>query len=320
MANAFWTVEQASAVALRLAEQDLFLSSLISRNIVDPLKGGGAGTAVQLRIPSALVARERGLDDKTSEVIFDEITERRITVDAANRAYSGVSLSDGDMSLDIVSFTDQVLGVQIDAVVDWVENAVAEELTSIPLLTGAEAAGLPVYDPAKPVPYFTALRKILRERGVPQTGIRAIVGTEVYANLLDAQAVTDASQSGSNDALRNGNVGKVRGFDVAESTRVGETEIMLFHKDAYSLSVKPPAPAHGQEASTASSNGFGLRVTRGFDMRKTAHLSLVDTMFAVVPLPMVKVARDYATKQVTVTDLGPGVGASLRVDVADDGE
>jgi len=315
MSNSFYTADQVAQVTLRLAEEDQALSALIARDIVDPIKGGGLGTAVQLRVPNALVARDRDIDDKTTALVYDEISEQVITVTANKAAYNGVSLSDGDLSLHLRDFASQVLVKQADAVVDRVEKEVADTINAIPATTLTRA-----WDATKPLQAFTDIRKILRQRGVPSDGIQCVVGVDVYAALLEADVLTDASQSQSTAALREAQVGKVRGFNVVESTRVADGDIIAFHRDAFTLSVRSPAPALGEFAATVSSGGFSLRYTRGFDMTVAKHRSLVDTMFAVVPMPMYKITRDYSTFAATATKLDAGSDATIRVETEAEGE
>jgi len=311
MANDFYTADQVSQVALRLVEEDQYLSALVSRDIVDPLKGGGAGRTISLAIPNALVARDRDIDDKETELVYDELAEARITTTAGSAAYSGVSLSDGDLSLDLSDFSRQVLAKQVDAVVEKIENAVATSLLSIPLNTDV------AWDSAHPERTFTQIRKILRKRGVPQTGIRCVVGVDVYAALLDADLLVDASSSGSTAALREGNIGRIRGFDIVESTRVSDGDIAVFHKDALSFSVRAPLAAAGQFAATATGNGYSLRYTRGFDMSNAETKSLLDTMYAIVKLPMYKITRDESTHKATATQLAAGEDATFRMSISD---
>ena len=131
---------------------------------------------------------------------------------------------------------------------------------------------------------------MLRLRGVPQGGIVCIVGVDMYAALLDANLLVDASSSGSTAALREAQIGRLRGFTIVESTRIADDEIVAFHRDAFTLSVKPETiPAGAGFGAIVTGGGFGLRYLRGFDMRHAEDLSLVGTMYTVVPMPMYKI-------------------------------
>jgi hypothetical protein len=322
MANTFkFTAAQAAGVAARLVSEDAFLSALISRNGLDALgsKPGvartkGQGRTVDIPVPTALIAHDRDLDDKTTALIKDEITETTIAVTLGAKAYNNVWLSDEDKDLDLASFSDQVLAPQAAAVVDRIEREVADALNAITLDTTI------AWDEAAPEKTFTQIRKALRLRGVPQTGLQVVVGVNVYAALLDAKAITDASESGSTAALRDGNVGRVRGFNVVESTRVDDDEIVAFHRDAFTLVTRPnTVPAEASFGATINHQGFSLRHIREYDSQHTASYSLVDTLFGVASLPLFRITRDYAANSgagaATVSQVTGG--AAFRMSIAD---
>lgn len=307
MANDFYTPEQAATIAAKLAGEDAFLSALVSRNYADDLLGGGkGGKPVAIKMPTTLIARERDIDDVTSSIVLDEIAESMQSVNLDRvHDYSAVALSEADLTLNLTDFSSQVLKPQTEAIVDKLEHKVAKALTDVPEPTGFE----PAYNPAKPVPFFTALRKHLRDNGVNanDSGFNVVVGTGVYAALLDADAITDASQSASTSALREAGVGRIRGFNIVESTRVGENEVVAFHRDAITLVTRAPVvPAGASFGATVSEAGFSLRYIRDYDADKTADRSLVSTFSGVGILPTFKIGRNYETRQVTTTELEHG--------------
>ncbi|WIC90156.1 major capsid protein [Arthrobacter phage VroomVroom] len=310
MANDFYTPEQVAKVAVAMAVEDSYLGALVSRNFADDLLGGGGkGRTVNVKVPAALIARTRGIDDVTTNIILDSLAETTVPVTLGEHAYNAVGLSEGDMNLDLENFSAQVLAPQVAAVVDYIEEQVADALKAIALNT--EIA----WDSANPVATFTAIRKHLRDNGVPSTGLNVVVGTNVYASLLDANAITDASQSGSTEALREGNIGRVRGFNIVESTRVDDNEIVAFHKDAFTLAVRAPAVPVGQWGQSVSAGGYSLRYLRDYDVTKTLTRSMVSTFVGVAELPLYKVERDYTTNAATVSEVAGG--ATFRMSIAD---
>ncbi|CCQ44318.1 putative uncharacterized protein [Pseudarthrobacter siccitolerans] len=298
-----FTAAQAAKVAVALANEDAYLSALVNRNFEnDLLGGGGKGRTVNIKVPAALIARERGIDEIDAQIVLDTITESTIPLTLGTHAYSAVPLSEGDMSLNISDFAAQVLGPQVAAVVDFCEEEVAG------ILRGATPWALPTaYDAADPVKAFTQMRKYLRDNGVPQAGLNVVVGTKVYADLLEANAIQDASQSGSTEALREGNVGRVRGFTVVESTRVDDGDIVAFHRDAVTLAVRAPiVPAGAAFGQSVSEKGFSLRWLRDYDVTRTVDRSMVSTFVGATTVPVKKVTRNYATNAVSITD-APGI-------------
>lgn len=302
MANTLYTPEQVAKVAVAMATEDAYLSALVNRNFEnDLLGGGGKGRTVNIKVPAALIAHERGIDEVTASIVMDNISESTIPLTLGTHAYSAVPLSEGDMTLDLQSFAAQVLAPQVDAVVDFCENEVASLLTG--LTEWNDAATAPVYDAANPVKVLTALRKKLRDNGVPQSGLNLVVGTAVYADLLEANAIVDASQSGSTAALREGQVGRVRGFNVVESTRVDDGDIIAFHRDAITLAVRAPIVPQGASfGQSISGGGFSLRYLRDYDVTKTVDRSMVSTFVGAASVPMKRVVRDYAGGTVSIVD------------------
>ncbi|QXO14541.1 major capsid protein [Arthrobacter phage Kaylissa] len=311
MANTFYTAEQVAKVAVAMATQDSYLGALVNRNFEnDLLGGGGKGRTVNVRVPSALIARSRGIDDVTTSIVLDSLTETTVPITLGEHIYNAVGLSEGDLTLNLEDFSKQVLSVQVDAVVDAVEQEVADALAGIALDTAVK------WDEANPVKTFTAIRQILRKRGVPQTGLNVVVGTNVYGALLDAKAITDASESGSTAALRDGNVGQIRGFQIVESTRVDDDEIIAFHRDAFTLAVRAPIVPQGASfGQSVSAGGYSLRYLRDYDVTKTMDRSLVSTFAGVAAMPLYKVERDNVAKTASVVEV-PG-GAAFRMSIGD---
>lgn len=308
MANTFYTPTQVAQTAISLASEDAFLSALVNRNYEnDLLGGGGKGRTVNVRIPSVAVAHSRDIDETTTAITLDSLTESTVPVTLGAHLYNAIPLSEGDLSLDLQSFASQVLAPQVDAVVYAVEGLVATALNGVTLtpLDGS-VPGLVAYDADNPVALFTGLRRALRERGVPQTNVRVVVGTAVYADLLEAKAIVDASQSASTAALREGNVGSLRGFTVVESTRVDDGAVIAFHRDAFTLAVRAPiVPAGATFGQSLSERGFSLRYLRDYDAIHTVDRSIVSTFAGVTALPFKKIDHSAGT----VVD----VSAAIRV-------
>jgi len=306
MPNTFYTPEQVAQVAVNLATEDSMLSALINRDYeADLLGGGGRGKTVNVRVPAALVSHVRDIE-AVSQITFDTLAESTVPVTLGDHIYSAVALTEGDLSLNIGDFSAQVLAPQVDAVVNGVEAKVATAFGAIPVSTDV------AWSASDPVKTFTRIRAILRQRGVPQTDLNVVVGTDVYAALLDADAITNASASGSTEALREAGVGRVRGFNIVESTRIDDGEIVAFHRDAFTLAVRAPIVPQGASfGATESSNGFSLRYLRDYDVNTTRDRSLVSTFAGVAAMPF------YAIDRATGAVEAVTGGAAFRMSIED---
>lgn len=301
MANSFYTADQVASVGVALASEGLHLSSVVTRAFEGDFAPGG-GNQVLLPVPGALIARDRGIADKSTQIVLDEITESTVPVSLDTHAYSAVSLSEGDLSLELADFSRQVLRPQVDAVVDSVENKVADVLGGV-----AEDASI-AFDAADPVPTFTKLRRALRGKGVDTatSDLVAVVGSNVADALLDADDFTPA-QSGSDDALRRADIGQVRGFRVLESGRIGADVIVAYPVHAIALTIKAPAVPQGASfGSVVTERGFQLRYLRDYDVMTTKDRSLVSTFVGARVLPAYRVTRDYASDTASVAEVTGG--------------
>lgn len=319
MANTFYNAPQVARTAVALAVEDSYLGATISRNYEnDLLGGGGKNLTVNVRVPSALIARERGIDDVTTAIVLDNLAESTIPVTLGTHAYSAVPLSEGDLSLHLESFATQVLAPQVAAVVDDIEHDVAAALLAAEGLQAADINGnaetVAAYSATDPVSYLVGLRRVLRNRQVPVAGLNVVVGTQVFADLLASQKLQDAAASGSTAALREGQVGRVQGFQVVESTRVDENDIVAYHSDAFTLAVRAPiVPAGVAFGASESSNGYSLRYIRDYDANVLKDRSIVSTFAGVAAMPLYRVKRDYTAKTAAVVEV-PG-GAAIHVNV-----
>lgn len=311
MPNSLYTPTQVAAVAAALAKDDSFLSALVSRDFQgDALIS--AGKTVDVRVPGALIARSRDIDETKDAIVLDSLSERTVPVSLGAHIYNAVSLSEGDVSLRLEDFAGRVLRPQVEAVVDGLEHLVAEKLRAVPLDASIE------HDINDPVSTFTKIRAKLRQNGTPATNLVAVVGTAVYAALLDAKAITDTSASGSTAALREAQVGLVRGFTIVESTRVEEDEIIAFHRSAFTLVVRAPKVPEGASfGETVNESGHALRYLRDYDANYTVDRSVVSTFAGVTAMPLLRVDRNYAAGTATVTEVPNGAALRLSITPSD---
>ena len=273
MVNTLLVPQDVATVAAKLVGLDLNLAGMLSRDLAAEFKSG-KGDTVRVRVPGAVVARTKGVFDKTTPLETDEVTEQAITVTLNDHVYSKVTLSEGDLELNLESFARQILKPQTDAVVRHVERAATATMQATPITAGV------TYDASNPARIFTALRSKLRANGVPDSAtLYAAVGTQVYADLLDGPV---GSTGTTFDAS-----GKVRDFTVVESTRLAPDEIVGFVPEAFTLVVRAPeVPQGAPYGASVSAEGFALRHILAYDDGVAATNSTVSAFVEVAALPL----------------------------------
>jgi hypothetical protein len=267
MANAFLTADNLAKTAASIVGLDMNLAAHVFRDLEKDFAPGKSNT-VLVRVPGAVAAQTRSIFDTSSPLVSDEIAEQNISVILTDHAYNNVVLSEGDMDLEIAEYASQVLRPQATAIAKHIEKTVATAMKATPETTTI------AYSAAEPSKAFTQMRKALREAGVSTDAkLVAAVGSGVYGDLLDADAIDDQ--------------GRVRGFLIVESTRLAADEVIGFVKEAFALVVRAPAvPAGAAFGASVSEGGFALRLIRSYDGTVAADRSLVGAFVGAQSLPL----------------------------------
>ncbi|RLK22636.1 P22 coat protein Gp5 [Micromonospora sp. M71_S20] len=292
MPHSFVIPEQVLSTAIALVTDDLALAATVNRDYEDAF-GGGRGTVVNVRVPATLKARRRKLTEDGTPIVVDTVTEETVPVTMTEHVYSATDVSDVQMRMDIADFSRQVTVPQVRGMVEDLENLVAETMQALP-----ESLGI-AFDAAAPHKTFNAARKTLRDLGVPQAGMFATVGTDVYRQLLDARVLSDAGQSGSTAALRNATVGSLSGFTVVENNRIDEDEIIWYSRDAFTLAIRAPYPPDGAAFSASTSEGnFAMTWIKDYDASILKNRSVFQTYAGCQAMQIKRLAKDGTTTKV----------------------
>ncbi|MGT2426602.1 hypothetical protein [Amnibacterium kyonggiense] len=271
--NDLLTADKIAALAASLVGLDLNLAAATHLDLAAEFTEGST-KRVLVRVPGAPAASTRDVGDVTTPLTAGKITEQAIEVLLTDHAYSNVVLSEEDLSLDLVDFGRQVLAPQAHAVSKYIERAVATAMSATPVTTAI------TYNPAAPARAFTAARRILRSNGLgADARLVAAVGAEIYADLQDA---VEATAGVTFDAS-----GKVRGFEVIESTRLAGDEAVFYTPAAFATVVRAPQVPQGAPfGASVRGDTFALRYIRSYDGNVAADRSLVSAFVGVSPMPL----------------------------------
>lgn len=294
MSNTFLVPEQVAQTAAALVGMDLGLAALVHRDF-EASFGFATGATVNVRVPGAVAAQSRGVFDKSTPIVTDEIAEQGIPVTLTDNVYNAVVLSTGDLSLNLQNFASQVLEPQTRAIARDVDRRVASAMQATPLTASI------TYDTADPAKAFSAARRILRDNGVgADVPLLAVVGSGVYADLQDAPLTVRTFDDD----------GKVRGFAVTESTRLTATEAVFFVKPAFALVVRAPEKPEGVTyGASVKTDDFALLHMRDYDGSVLSDRSIVSALVGAKAMPL---AVDNEDGTVTLV----AHGGAVRIDTA----
>lgn len=273
MANSFLKSTQIARMALALLQREIVLPRLVwSFGQAD--FAGAQNDTITLRLPAVLTARDYEWRTRTNPIIIDDITETGVDVKLHTHvAHVGV-LTDEQLTLDIVSFGEQVLMPQVRAVAERLENAIATEMAAAPYattVTGTDA-------------WRVALeaRKALNDRNVPLAGRVLLLGSAVEIEFLDHDKFVKANESGSTEALRDATIGRIAGFEVVTSNAIPATAAYAFHRTAFAFgNVAPVVPDGATFGRSESNQGLAMRWLRDYDPNYLRDRSVVSSFVGV---------------------------------------
>ncbi|MFI2748366.1 P22 phage major capsid protein family protein [Kitasatospora sp. NPDC018623] len=239
------------------------------------------GQVISIRRPARLKGAEEAIDakrkfnDASTWIQSENLNEGLLEVRLDTHAYSAVDLSDAELSLDLLSFGEQVMVPQIDSITERLENKVASAMNEFPEV--ATAAKIPV-DLSKAASDEAAgqmirkalarLRVQLNKENIPTEGRTAVLGSEAAFYLLNSSSILNASEHADGGAaLKEATIGRVHGFKIVESTNgvLNPMGIYAFHRSAVQLVSGAPSVPESAKGGRQSADGFALRWIKDYN-------------------------------------------------------
>ncbi len=297
MPNTFLKTGVIANATIGLLYRELVIARTVWTDAVNPGEFTGAlNDTVNLRVPARRAARKRTLRAGTP-IVNDTSTEFSVPVKLDTDVYNGAPITDEELTLDITNFAAQVLNPQVRAVVEGIEDEIADEIE------GADysVADGNLLDPTNGAFvvsgatdwYRVAARaaSILDARFVPTSDRTLLIGSTVKEEIsLDERFIRADSigAEGANQLLRERTIGRIAGFNVVYSPFIGANDAYAYHRTAFVLATRAPAiPAGatfarvqgvGQPGGAVGTyDGLAVRWLRDYDYSNTTDRSLVNT-------------------------------------------
>jgi P22 coat protein - gene protein 5 len=251
--------ERVVATMLGLLERESVVSRLLWLNPGGDFRGAKNDT-ISIRVPAYAVSRTRDLRSGDPRVA-SSLTETKIDVSLTTDVYMRVPITDEELTLDIESFDQQITQPVASAIVRGVEDAALSRLS-----TTTYQHNVNIDDFARPFDAVVRARRHLNDSRVPQDGRVVVVGSEVEEILLTDDLFVRADQSGSTNALREAEIGRIAGMPVYTAPGLDPQEAYAFHRTAFALLTRAPMVPRGAPwGTTMAWGGFSLRVVQAID-------------------------------------------------------
>ena len=291
MANTFITPTVIANRALGVLYNQTVLAALVHRDY-DEAFNGKVGDTITVRTPAQFEAK---VFDRNTGIVLQDATESSTTVVLDTLLDVSFPVTSEDLSLEISNFQAQLLDPAMEALVQGVDGRLAEKL--VDAAEGGGGGGTATWTSSTPSTVFTGetgARAKLGRAKPPTTNRYALFSPEAAGVALKEELIVAADKSGWTDALREGSVGKLFGFDTYESQVLGygsgdagQADGVAFHRDAVALISrtldKPMGVADSQQA-VANYKGLGLRVVKEYDVTYKRDIVSIDFLIGLKAL------------------------------------
>lgn len=283
MANTLWTPDQAARSTLAALRWLTTLPRTVRQDFSQEFVAG-RGQTINVRKPiSAGTAHTYTAADRAARtaITFNDLTETWVPVTMDTQVYNAIRLPDDFATFNLESLERQVLVPQAESVVDELTAPLVDEMEAIASDTGLEIAA----DGANALAVVTKARRILNDRKVPFADRYFAVGTGVAERLLNLKELTSVAESGADGALREGIIGRLRGFTVIEDPALADDFGVAYHRDAFAHVTRPSRQPEGAaKSATVAQDGFALRWIQHYNPLQLEDQSVVDTFVGATTL------------------------------------
>ena len=278
-----WTAEQAARSTLAALRWLTALPRTVRQDFSQEFLAG-RGQTINVRKPvTAGDARTYTAENRANRdaIEFNELDQQWVPVLMDTQVYNAVRLPDDFATFDLESLEQQVLVPQAESVVDVLANPLIAQMIGIEsedgLTIGAGGQG--------PLEVATRARRILNARKVPFANRFLAVGSGLAEQYVNLKELTDVSASGSDGALREGTIGRLRGFTVIEDPALPDYFGVGYHRDAFAHVTRPSRQPDGAAMSaTIAADGFALRWIQHYNATQLEDQSVVDTFVGAATL------------------------------------
>jgi hypothetical protein len=294
VANTFLKPTVIAATAIGLLYRELVVARTIWTDAINPGEFTGAfADTVTMRVPARRTARTRTLRAGTP-IVNDTSVEFGVDVKLDTDIYNGAPITDEEFTLDIVDFGTQILMPQITAVAEGLEEVAVAEIEGATYATdmtiNADDTEMVVSGATDWYRVANRSRRLLNDKNVPRGGRTLLIASDIEEDILNNDRFTrfDSIGGGAEDALREGTIGRIGGFNVVPSSALEEGQAFAYHRTAFVLGARAPRVPQGvnmgttrglseAQGATGSFDGISVRWIMDYDYTNTTDRSLVNT-------------------------------------------
>lgn len=244
------------------------------------------GEAVTIRKPATFTAAEF-----SSTISVQNATESSTTVTLDKYPDVSFQVTSREATLNVDDFSARLIQPAAEALAQYVDADIAESL--VDAAEGVGGGGTTTWSSSTPSTVFTGelgARAKLGRAKLPTTDRFAVFSPEGAGKCLAEALFVQANTSGSTDALREGSIGRLFGFDTYESQQLGDSgsddssvaDGVAFHRHAVAVVTRPLETPRGTVNSAVESyKGLTIRVVSDYDINTKADITSLDFLYGI---------------------------------------
>jgi hypothetical protein len=296
MANTLITPSVIASAALPTLYNTALLLPLVNRDY-DSEFNGKQGDTITVRTPASFTVNEYS---RSTGIVLQNATEGSFTVVLDTLPDVSFAVTSEEMTLKIDRFEERLLNPAMEAHAQWVDGKIAEKLVDAAESSGGggtvTGTGSTAGDQHKA---FRKARRVLGRNKLPFTERYAVLSPEAVETVTGDNLVLQANTAGSTEALREGSVGRLSGFNTYESqafglglqdgagSDAGQADGVAFHRSAVAAvtrTLDAPMGLAPSQYSVKEYKGLGLRVVYAYDNDKKQDAVSIDALFGVTTI------------------------------------
>lgn len=275
-----------AASALPTLYNTTVLLPLVNRDYDSEFRGK-QGDTITVRTPASFIVDEYS---RVDGIQLQDPTEGSFTVTLDKLLDVSFPVTSEELTLELSQFEERLLNPAVEAISQDVDGRIAEGLVDAANTSGGggvvTGTGSSLGDKHSA---FRKARRVLSRNKLPFTQRYSVISPEAVEAITSDQLVLQANTSNSTEALREGSVGRMAGFDTYETQQFGygandkgQADGVAFHRSAVAAvtrTLERPMGLAASQVSVQNYKGLGLRVVKDYDVDKKQDVISIDTLF-----------------------------------------
>jgi hypothetical protein len=282
------TAQRISALAIELLARLVVLPGTVARVPGTDFTGDN-GDTITVRVRSPRTAKTQAVPG--AAITLDPLNETPVSLEVQH-LYDAVRVTDEQLSLEIADFGVQVLEPMMRSVAAGAEQQVLTVMNAV-------AADNATLTAATMEAQVLLARTDLGNNNVPLTNRYLAVSPKAAEFLLDLDTFSDVAASGDSRAVREGVIGRFRGFTVVESPGLtggaNNAVFLAYHESAFVWGNRAPAVPQGAvSAAVSNAQGIALRTVHDFDASILSDIVAISTFAGAATVDLARVYKARA--------------------------